>query len=412
MIFSVRLRSTLSDKPKSDSFGYSDRLPTGLLLLLSLCLLLLLCGDVFRAIRNISAEQYVGIKWIVRGEKDRFVLILYIWRNLFMYNYEYVVAITKEGTPHLEAEFIVRFNIISHEKAKVYAEKLFQQSIFSLGRCSSKGIKRQLGRWVGSRLWASTVDVTAMLSAKKSKKVYQEQRLPVSEEVLTMQGVAVLESWIQSNEPNLNIPRFRLQWAQLLWDNNITTVRRLLKYGEDLDLLRSVKITDMYARDIFKSILDTNEKAKRALWDPTTVKYQWTSNADQHNKDTVEYVRCWECCCSRVMTPCCLNSCMCCLPVCLKHIFDPDEKKSVKYQWTKDADEDNKDLIDSVSCCECCCSCITTPQSLVFCCFFLPAMDRICAPENMLCSFLDRIMFLFYPSCSKASVVVDSATIW
>ena len=63
-----------------------------------------------------------------------------------MYNYEYVVAITKEGTPHLEAEFIVRFNIISHEKAKVYAEKLFQQSIFSLGRCSSKGIKRQLGR--------------------------------------------------------------------------------------------------------------------------------------------------------------------------------------------------------------------------------------------------------------------------
>ena len=209
--------------------------------------------------------------------------------------------------------------------------------------------------------------------------------------------------------------------------------RRLLKYGEDLDFLKSVKITDMDAKDIFKSIRDTNEKAKRALWEPSTVKYQWTSNADQHNKDAVEYVRCleccysremtpcclnfcmccllvcmkifhpdeensakyqwtsnvdqhnkyaveyvrcWDCCYSRVTTPCCLNFCMCCLLVCLKRIFHPDEEKSVKYQWTQDADEINKDYIDYVCCCKCCCSCIATPYSLVCCCFFLPAMDK------------------------------------
>eukprot|EP01036_Dinobryon_divergens_P028166 gene28166-37066_t len=242
---------------------------------------------------------------------------------------EDAVAISKEDTSHLEAfalEFIVQFNDISHEKAKAYVKKLFQQSIFTVGRFEEQLFERNQ-KAAGAMSWLKTLgfhdydinDVTAMLSAKKSKKVYQEQRLPTSEEVLTMQGVAVLESWIQSNVPNLNIPRFRVQWAQLLWDNNITTVRRLLKYGEDLDFLKSVKITDMDARDIFKSIRDTNEKAKRALWEPSTVQYQWTSNAEQHNKDVVEYVR-----------------------LCLKHIFHPDEKISVKYQWTQDADEGNK----------------------------------------------------------------------
>ena len=151
------------------------------------------------------------------------------------------------------------------------------------------------------------------------------------------QGVAVLDRWTQSYVPNVSVPRIRLQWAQLLWDNNITTVDRLLKYGDELDFLKRIGISNMDAQDIHRSIRNTHEKEEE---DAKAKIARKEAYAELFAKKV------------------CLNCCLCCIPMCITNFFYPTEKASIRNKW-----KGSSQFFQ----CEDCCSMIARPQIVDLC---------------------------------------------
>jgi serine/threonine protein kinase len=252
---------------------------------------------------------------------------------------------------------LVRFNDISEKNALRYAETLFRLSITTCERLEEQLRAKNKLKRNGAVEWLQTLsfheydiaDIVEMTTPANSQ-----------DEVLKQQGVNVLESWIQTQFPKINVPRNRRQWAQNLWDNNITTVHRLMKYGDDLNFLKSIGIIELDAKDISSYI---QAESKRLL----EVKYQWTSNnAKKCNLDAAKSVACCAPCCSTVMEPYTFACCLCFLPL----IFNPVEHKSVKYQWTDNARKENKRLsenkcLSAANCAEICCSRVMSPEACV-----------------------------------------------
>ena len=252
-----------------------------------------------------------------------------------------ILVITDDDQPLIHnfvGELLVRFNDISEKNAVIYAETLFRQSVTTCGRLVEQLRAKNNLKHDGAKEWLLTLgfhefdiaDIVDNMTAPPSENS--------REQVLQQQGVEFLESWIETNLPNINIPRNRRQWAQNLCDNNITTVHRLLKYGDDMNFLKSVgsSLPDMDAQDIFTYIEEEKERPMHddcceflcfdflpLIFDPVkrrSVKYQWTDNARGWNKNAMRDMvfidsETSAICCSRVMSPlaCMVFRCGCCI---------------------------------------------------------------------------------------------------
>jgi len=231
-------------------------------------------------------------------------------------------------------ELVARYNDISEENAKKYAESLFRLSITTLGRFQQQVLERNQQENGAAVIWLQALGFhsydIADMTGKHSPRKYLR-----SEEALKLQGVTVLDSWIQSHVTTINIPRVRQQWAQLLWDNNITTAHRLLNRGDDLSFLKGIGISDMDARDI-------SDKVRRQVVFQRTVFYQWYgSDADGENVDARNDINCCRNCCTSIMSPFSLQLCLCLVP----YWLCSDEKRCCR------SDER----------CVCCCWCCSMP---------------------------------------------------
>ena len=262
---------------------------------------------------------------------------------------------------------LVRFNDISEKNALRYAETLFRLSITTCERLEEQVRAKNKLKRNRAVEWLQTLGFHEYDIADIVEMTIPPPSAANSlEEVLKQQGVNVLESWIQTQFPKINVPRNRRQWAQNLWDNNITTVHRLMKYGDDLNLLKSIGIflPELDAQDISSYIQAEKE---RPIKERRTI-YQWTSNnAKKYNRDAAKAVACCAPCCSRVMEPYCVACCLCFLPL----FLCPVEHNSVAYQWSDKADEVNKN--SKKFCCPkdelaICCSRLVSPFYLSVCC--------------------------------------------
>jgi serine/threonine protein kinase len=252
-----------------------------------------------------------------------------------------VLIITDADGSLIEAfasELVACYNDISEENAKKYAASLFRLSITTLGRLQQQVLERNQQEHGAAVIWLEALGFhsydIADVTGKHSHRKYLR-----SEEALKLQGVTILDNWMKSHVTNINIPRVRQQWAQLLWDNNITTAHRLLNRGDDLPFLQGIGISDMDARDIADNVRG-QAVFQRTIW------YQWYgSDADVENVDARNDVRCCRDCCEIIMSPLSLQLCLCLVP----YWLCSDEKRC-----GKSSDER----------CVCCCWCCSMPVML------------------------------------------------
>mmetsp|Transcript_2090 Transcript_2090/g.2853 ORF Transcript_2090/g.2853 Transcript_2090/m.2853 type:complete len:748 (-) Transcript_2090:26-2269(-) len=228
---------------------------------------------------------------------------------------EVIITIIEDDKPMIQrfvGDLLVRYNDVSAESMKNYAESLFRLSVTTCDRFEQQLREKNKQARNGAVKWLKSLafheyDIADMVEKLSTPPT---AGLLSREQVLELQGVPVLEKWLKSEFSTINVDRNRIQWAQLLWDNNITTVRRLLKYGDDLKFLKSIGIIGLDAQDISSYVL---AEKKRPIKEKA-VKHQWTSKAQNHNLDAMAFVGCCAPCCSRVMSPYYVNCCLCFIP--------------------------------------------------------------------------------------------------
>ena len=283
---------------------------------------------------NVSTEKKVSTTTLQEGEIE--VLI------------DDTIPITDADRPVIEAfagELFIRLWHISESNAKRYAESLFQRNVANCGRFEQQLQSRSKLAPNGAVSWLQSqgfheYDIDTVISniaiLQQVSNLFGGYNYKYKE-VQGKQGVAVLDRWTQSYVPNVSVPRIRLQWAQLLWDNNITTVDRLLKYGDELDFLKRIGISNMDAQDIHRSIRNTHEKEEE---DAKAKIARKEAYAELFAKKV------------------CLNCCLCCIPMCITNFFYPTEKASIRNKW-----KGSSQFFQ----CEDCCSMIARPQIVDLC---------------------------------------------
>ena len=342
--------------------------------------------DVYTAAtgrRNPSARSPQRLSEVISPLYDQFPDSVKVFFN--------ITDVDQPLIQHFVGELLVRFNDISEENALRYAEALFQQFITSCKRLDEQlRDKNKLARH-GAADWLKSLDFHQYdIADIVAMDVPQTNKHLTREAVLELQGVDILEEWIKTNVSTVNVPRNRRQWAQYLWDKNITTVHRLMKYGDDLNFLKSMGIIELDAKDISSYI---QAESKRLL----EIKYQWISsnNASKRNLDAAKSVACCAPCCSTVMEPYTCACCLCFLPL----IFNPVEDKSVKYQWTDNARSENKEYFswEPVKCTAICCSRVMSPEACVS--FFGVWWSFLKGDESFKCCPFCRVRVSFCISC-------------